>query len=113
MPIVDTATKHRLLLQWLILIAVMAFVLFVVWHQGLIALLLAQKKGSDHHKHLNYIEATHEKAVFHGLDGGFLGRYRVFKGSPTTYSCRIGSETGLLSDKIGAKPRELFDSSNS
>lgn len=40
MPIADTATKHRLLLQWLILVGVMGFVLFVVWHQGLIALLL-------------------------------------------------------------------------
>ena len=40
MPIAGTATKHRLLLQWLILVGVMGFVLFVVWHQGLIALLL-------------------------------------------------------------------------
>ena len=45
MPIVDTATKHRLLLQWLILIAVMAFVLFVVWHQGLIELLLGYDRS--------------------------------------------------------------------
>ena len=36
----DDSVRRRLLLQWFILVGVMAFVLFVVWHQGLIALLL-------------------------------------------------------------------------
>ncbi len=66
-----------------------------------------EDKGSDHHKLLNYIEATNERAVFYDLDCGLLGRYRVFKGSPTAYSCRIGPKTGLLSAKIRVKPREL------
>ena len=45
MPTYDTATRHRLLLQWLILVGVMAFVLFVVWHQGLIELLLGYDRS--------------------------------------------------------------------
>ena len=66
-------------------------------------------KGLDHHKVLNYIEAANERAVFRSLDSEFLGRHRVFKRSPTTYSQRIGPETGLLSAKIGVKPRESCD----
>ena len=45
MPTVDTTTKHRLLLQWMILVGVMGFVLFVVWHQGLIELLLGYDRS--------------------------------------------------------------------
>jgi len=37
--------KHRLLLRWLILVGVMGFVLFVVWHQGLIELLLGYDRS--------------------------------------------------------------------
>ena len=41
----DDSVRHRLLLQWLILVGVMDFVLFVVWHQGLIALLLGYDRS--------------------------------------------------------------------
>ena len=42
---IETNTRHRLLLQWLILVGVMGVVLFVLWHQGLIDLLLGYDRS--------------------------------------------------------------------
>lgn len=41
----ESGTRHKLLLQWLILVGAMGFVLFVVWHQGLIDLLLGYDRS--------------------------------------------------------------------
>ena len=41
----DGEIKHRLLLQWLILVGVLGFVLIVVWHQGLLDLVLGYDRS--------------------------------------------------------------------